>query len=185
MLHKKEEDKSRLPDLPYQEMDSPPNLSEQEDELDIEKHSLPTFPDTPTHNKFSEIAIKDAVSPEEHELPPLPDFPEHQDEQDDKFKTIEMKEWAPHPKLKEIKAEGISSSSPKSKDLFIKIDKFHSAKKALYSVRENLEEIESLLSKIRETKQREEQELNSWENEVTTAKSHIQKVTEDIFEKVD
>ena len=72
-----------------------------------------------------------------------------------------------------------------SKDVFIKIDKFYGAKKALNTANEQLEDIDVLLKKIRETKQKEEQELAAWEKELATIKSRIKDVSTSIFEKIE
>lgn len=73
----------------------------------------------------------------------------------------------------------------KNTDVFVKIDKFYSAKRALESVDHKLDEIEELLRKIREVKMREEQEIASWEKDVSMIKSRLKEVTSTIFEKVD
>ncbi|MEK6934202.1 MAG: hypothetical protein AABW75_04990 [Nanoarchaeota archaeon] len=73
----------------------------------------------------------------------------------------------------------------KNSDIFIKIEKFQSARRALQTSQDHLEQIESILKKIREIKLKEEQELASWEKDLSLAKSRIQEVTENIFEKVE
>src|SRR3989344_775480 len=72
----------------------------------------------------------------------------------------------------------------KNNDVFVKIDRFYSAKKSLEATESKLEEIDELLKKIRETKMREEQELAAWEKEIATIKSRIKEVTDTIFEKI-
>ena len=67
----------------------------------------------------------------------------------------------------------------------MKIDKFYSAKRALEAAASKIDDIDALLQKIRETKMREEQELTSWEKEITTIKARIKDVTDTIFEKVE
>lgn len=75
--------------------------------------------------------------------------------------------------------------SQKNSDIFIRIERFASAKRALEAANQKLDEIDSLLHKIRETKMREEQELASWEKDLATIKARIKEVTETIFEKGD
>jgi hypothetical protein len=69
--------------------------------------------------------------------------------------------------------------------VFIKIDRFFSAKKALSETKDQLDQIEDLLKKIREVKLREEQELARWEHELLSIKSRVREVTQNIFEKVE
>ncbi|MDP3881405.1 MAG: hypothetical protein Q8Q31_00820 [Nanoarchaeota archaeon] len=73
----------------------------------------------------------------------------------------------------------------KHSHVFVKIDKFFSAKKALDETKDQLNQIEDLLKKIRELKLREEQELANWESELLSAKARIREVTQNIFEKVE
>ncbi len=229
-----EKERNRLPDLPpargifddfglkrREDASTQPAFSKQvgKEEEDEESHALPAFPDTPSHNSFSEAAIKDAV--EEDELPELPELPEHSTnegglpelpELPEKkevpgsgggAKVVEMEEWVPeHPmgmsKMKH-KTEEYSGhiEVPRkedfvpvkreigSPDVFVKIDKFRSARKTFSEVKSKLSEIDDLIKKIRETKMREEQELNAWEKDVMQIKARVQDVSEDIFEKVE
>ncbi len=193
MFWNKKEDKNKLPDLPpINQPIIPPPL----EEIEIkEKNTLPSFPDSPHQTGFSQAAIKDAVSSEEEPISTIM-------EKNEKFKTIEMEEWTPpetalveqerekiNPqKMKifppSIPSQTASQASP-SQDIFVKIEKFRSVRKALYETREKLEEIDLLLQRIRETKMREEQELSAWEKEISSAKAQIQEITSTIFEKVE
>lgn len=78
-----------------------------------------------------------------------------------------------------------SSRATKNNDIFVKIEKFYSAKKALEATNNKLDEIDSVLHKIREIKMREEQELAAWEKDLATVKTRIKEVTDTIFEKVE
>lgn len=73
----------------------------------------------------------------------------------------------------------------KNSDIFVKLDKFYSARKALVDAQQKLGEIDALLRKIRETKMREEQELSAWDKELIDIKTKINDVALNLFEKVD
>jgi len=73
----------------------------------------------------------------------------------------------------------------KNSDVFVKIDKFHTARKSLTLAQQEIENVSDLLKKIRETKLREEQELSAWEKDIANAKSRVQEVSSNIFEKVE
>jgi len=209
---KKEE--GSLPDLPPVKTpfsvgeDTRQSVNEAE-----ETHSLPSFPDSPSHNSFSQAAIKDAVVDGGEKMPDIPEV-------DDNVKVVEMKEWNPITPPAEEEAPGNIPPLPKvtepgtnealelpedlrlgervlpplktaaapvssaGVDVFVKLDKFHSAKKTLSEVRGKLEDVDALIKKIREIKMKEEQEIASWERDLTFAKSRIQEITENIFEKV-
>jgi hypothetical protein len=91
MLFGKKEDKQKLPDLPpfKAQFKIDPGMNQQYEAESPETHSLPAFPDSPTYNKFSQAAIKDAVGTPEPELPPFPVV------QQTKPKAVEIKEWTP------------------------------------------------------------------------------------------
>lgn len=211
MFWNKKEDGSNLPELPpAKPFPHPLEDSDEDDEDDEEsneRHGLPSFPDSPLDKGFSQTAIKDAISQEENEEERV-NLPASSKQ----FKTVEIEEWSPHEETSRVTTAQIAKplalpkqdqpeqqrpafmqppmsapSRPPSKngDVFVKIDKFYSAKRALEAANVKLDEIESLLKKIREVKLREEQELTSWEKDVTTLKSRIKEVTETIFEKIE
>lgn len=171
MFWNKKEEKSNLPALPPMspEYNNFPQAISRNNSKESEENSLPSFPE-PMNHGFSQAAIKNAVSTEEigEELPA-------------ESKTVEVEEWTP----KNLPVEEAYSSpiAKKRHDVYVKIDKFQSGKNALDEATKKLEEIDELLSKIRETKMREEQELSSWEKELTAIKARIQNVSENIFEK--
>jgi len=212
--NKKEERK--LPELPPIQSPFTKELiqtstqeEEEEDFGSLEKHSLPSFPDSPIKKGFSQAAIKDAVSNPEEVQPNEPN--------QSSIKTIEMEvdeeaspsissksqksskasalKLGPPPEedKKESEAEEMESipmpsqgkKKPGSADIFVKIEKFHSAKKTLESAEHQIDLMDDLLKKIRETKLREEQELAAWEKEISSTKAKIQNVTETIFEKTE
>jgi len=70
-------------------------------------------------------------------------------------------------------------------DVFIKIDKFKSAKRSLEITKEKLVEVEDIIKKLRETTTKEEAHLNSWERELDTVRNKVREVSENIFEKVE
>lgn len=125
---------------------------------------------------------------EESKEPALPAFPESSGEDAElpelpsKFNIQKMREIE-EPPMRRTTFE--AAPQQKSEDVYVKIDRFHSARKALNSARNKLAEIDELMKKIRETKMREEQELSSWEKEIDVIKTKVEDVTKNIFEKVE
>lgn len=196
---KEKEDEKRLPDLPSprsamsnERIGLPP--FEGDEESDNERHVLPAFPDSPTHNRFSQAVIKDAVSHSEETT--------DSDEKKD-FKIVEMEEWKPslrdensvveperrmlefNEKMPMLEGTGGMKMREKHTDVFVRLDKFHSAKKSLVEIKNKLEEIDDMMRKIRETKLREEQELSAWERDILHTKARLEEITKDIFEKTE
>ena len=201
-----------LPDLPpmkftpgaQNKTTTPEHEEDDEEESDTDKHGLPSFPDSPMQRGFSQSAIKDAVT---HESTGDDSVGQPLQTTTAKIKTVEVDEWSqplpqppsmqsttevpfvPKREISQINESPLPSVRPprssKNADIFVKIDKFYSAKKALAATNDKLEEIDALLHKIRETKMREEQELSAWEKDLATVKTRIKEVTDTIFEKVE
>ena len=118
---------------------------------------------------------------EESEESNMPSFPEPTTNEEDE--ESELSE--PPATLRSFKAVEEDSRLAKSSDIYVKVDKFISARKALENAQQKVNEMQELLKVIRETKMREEQELAYWEKEMTSAKAQVQQVTENIFGKVE
>jgi hypothetical protein len=181
--------------------------NDDEDDEISDRHALPSFPDSPIKKGFSQTAIKDAINPpmdnEEEtanakspeyfkttEFTELPEKPI----QRQMPKPFPMQSIKPLPPIRQMQAQMPmpitqmpKPQKPENKrsDIFIKIDRFYSAKRALDSTKLKLNEIDDMLKKIREVKLREDQELVFWEKEVSSLKSRIKEITENIFEKVE
>ncbi|MEK6825930.1 MAG: hypothetical protein AABY00_04040 [Nanoarchaeota archaeon] len=220
MFWDKKEDK-HLPDLPLLKQGlqgknsfspSLPQMHHEDQEEDtspIEKHGLPSFPDSPLIKGFSQAAIKDAIiddSVKDSETVGFPNEPKS-------FKVVEVEEGVPlmsPPKFSQITKALSSQASAKDfaqqmpspntsreeqvfvpsssvsasrGEVFVKIDRFHSAKRALNTVQTQLESVDNLLKKIRETKMREEQEFSAWEKDMTQVRSKIEEITRNLFDK--
>ena len=80
------------------------------------------------------------------------------------------------------------SERPKVKEnepIFIRIDKFEESLKIFSRVKDKISDIEKLLNETKDLKNKEEEELSSWEEAVQKLKLQIEKVDEDIFSKVE
>jgi hypothetical protein len=212
MFWSKKEDEEGLPDLPIsprmtQGIKRGDDFGRLPFSSEEEIHSLPSFPDSPTDKGFSQSAIKDAVTTEE-ELPSLPEFGDEDIENlasVDRPQDSEMEEWRPRPLpeplewkpknlpvtrgSRHIKEEIVRPSldhvarNVPDKPIFIKLDKFKSARNSLEVVKQKVDEIEDLLKTIREVKRKEDSELSAWENEMESIKTRINHVTNELFEK--
>ncbi len=186
-LDKKEKD-SGLPDLPDRISLTPPSWEDYSSgEEKAEIHELPSFPDSPMKKGFSQSAIKDAINTEDIQEEALSDLPEFNEEsvekENPKFRLTEMEEW--NPKTETVASMRPAKSVSGSKPVFVRIDKFREARNSLEKIKQGLNEIEDLLSQVREVKAKEDQELLSWEKEMENVKARISNITTDIFERVE
>jgi hypothetical protein len=218
---KKKQKNQGLPDLPpnMREIPSirnynrqglePMHINNQENHFSKENeiHGLPSFPDSPMKQGFSQSAIKDAVDTPDIKSgnislpnisPPfkdndegIPDFTEHNEESN----TIELEEWKPQmPKYSESQIPTMKQTQrfpetqqplrtiSQNKPVFIKLEKFREAKESLDIIRTKLTEMDELLKIIKDLKAKESQEITEWEKEVEKVKARINYVNSNIFE---
>ena len=69
--------------------------------------------------------------------------------------------------------------------IFVKIDKFQTAKNSFEKIKEKVTDIESMLIQVRDLKSKEEQELSNWQQELQLIKTKIQTIDDSLFSKVD
>ncbi len=157
------------------------------EEEEKESRSLPSFPDSPFQKGFAQSAIKEAV--EDNRLPPVPksyvkDLPEIPGPPHiNHSKHSDFQVHLPPKNLHEEDEETFHEHH--HADVFIKIDKFKSAKRSLEITKEKLSEVEDIIKKLRETTTKEEAHLNNWEKELETVRNKVREVSENIFERVE
>jgi hypothetical protein len=128
------------------------------------------------------------------ELPSAPEFPELPSESE----SSELPSLSQLPRLPVISSFEKSDQRPinkpfaveigeerRSKPVFVKIDKYKDAMANFEMVKKKLQESSSLLDKIKETRAREEEELNQWSHELNTLKEKIAMIDKKIFSSLD
>jgi len=181
LFNKKKKVKKEIPLLP--DLPKLPELPKPDDE-EKQIHKLPSLPPNSLGTKFSHDTIKDAVAGEEEDELPADDFL-------DKDKMRMMQEPARKPLTEEI-GEGMSPlkrlESEREKNiiepLFIRIDRFEEALGIFNETKKKISEIDGVLGDIKKVKEKEENELKIWENEIASMKEQIEKVDKDIFSKI-
>ena len=185
LFNKKKEVKketSLLPDLP--KLPELPELPRADDE-ERQIHKLPSFPSNSLGTRFSRNTIKEAVAGEEEDELPADDFLD-----EDEMRM--MREPARKPLTEEIGEEmpsrlkKLESGREKSiiEPIFIRIDRFEEALKIFNETKKKISEIDRILEDVRKIKEKEENELKTWENETRYMKEQIEKVDKDIFSKI-
>lgn len=180
-----------LPELPKL-----PDFPGMDDEFqNAELPKLPSFPNNSIGNKFSQSTIKEAVAGEkEVDSEDADDFSSENDFDDEERmmqaplnenyeKTILPNKMKPQ--RREISENtSYSQMQKRAEPVFIRLDKFEESLKVFENAKKQISEIEHLLSEIKEVKQKEEDELNSWENRIQEIRKQIEKVDQDVFSKI-
>ncbi len=194
-----------LPELPR--LPSFPDGDNSEGELP----QLPSFPKNDLGEKFSQDTIKKAVngkreeekeisedefedqmnqeSPEEESVYGIPGKISRK-EVSEEFEEVGKRisgYASPGRKMDREIPAGFEEAGKKimdSEPVFVRIDKFEESRKIFEKTKEQIMDIEKALGKIKSIKQEEDQELESWQQEILSIKDKIGKIEKDIFSKV-
>lgn len=94
-------------------------------------------------------------------------------------RTLELPEQTiPRPRLPVLKQ--IKQEQP----VFVRIDKYQEAIRALSEIKAQLSQIESYLREVKSLKQKEETELSSWEQDLESIKSRLNNIDQSVFSKL-
>ena len=131
-----------------------------------------------TSNASELPELPSSTMPELPELPSLPstseeELPEQKEEMPRVRRTVELSEMG-----------NIKSQILRKEPVFIKIDKFQEVVKKLEEIKQKTGEIDGSLAKLRDIKNREEQELKSWEQEVRLIKEKIASIDNSFSNKL-
>ena len=184
--------KKKKPEMSYSipEMTKLPELPKIGDDLNI-LPQLPSYPSDSLDEKFSQDAIKEAVSGKE-------DGDKEVFESDDSFPEIRgriiqkplkyLTEEISTKKTKilpEIKNQSfIKTRTKESEPVFVRMDKFEESLETFEKTKKKLVEMEKFLSEIKMIREREESELQAWENEMQVIKKQFEKIDGDLFSKI-
>lgn len=198
LFRKKEvkEESEELPELP--EFPRLPELPEPKIRpYEREIKSLPSFPSSQFGKDLSQEAVKSALAPQEEReaLPMIPPKTQLLKER----RTLEISEQSLPPEMQgdlqpsildtrlppPVSAPQFSKFSKKTEPVYIRIDKFKSAITHFQEIQAKIYEIENLLKKIKEVKQKEDAELRDWEKELETVKARIDAIDKNIFSRLE
>lgn len=185
---------SDIPELP--KLPELPSIGEFNSEESLPQ--LPSFPNNSLGDKFSQDTIKKAVTGKK-EGEEVFDADEFADEEDlqmmqkplqrPRTKTYEDYEEEVPSKRKSYEMprnlQSFRGVTKKAEPVFIRLDKFEDAMHTFEKIKEQVSEIEHLLRDTKEIKAKEDEELSSWENEIQSIKSEIEKINQDIFSKIE
>lgn len=79
----------------------------------------------------------------------------------------------------------VRSSVKSTKPIYIRLDKFKAGLESFEDIKNKITEIEDLLVKIRDIKDKEEKELEEWEREIQVVKARIEQIDNDVFTNVE
>jgi len=179
---KEEKEKVRsLPDLP-----SFSNIPSFKNEYSRDISQLPSFPNNPLAEKFSQNTIKDAVTGKKEVKG---------EEEVDGFDENQMMPNSPsfaHVPDFPSPARGISvvqrrpmANMRREEPIFIRLDKFEESLNNFEEIKKQVNEIEKILEDTRMLKDKEIAEIESWEKEIKDVKTKIEKIDKELFSKID
>lgn len=180
-------EKEVIPSLP--ELPKLPELPRSNENEGIKKiHQLPSFPNNSLGQKFSQDTIKDAVTGKkednwgfgtnnfaEEEMQRIPKLPEEK---------IPKKTF---PIIKGIPKEfqNIPTRIRKVEPIFIRIDKFEESLKNLENIQNQIIEIEKMVQETKSIREKEEIEIEAWDNELKIIKTELENIDKNVFSKIE
>ena len=182
-LFKKKEKETETGSLNMEDLPELPELPELPDLDKFQK--LPSLPNSSLGKKFSQDTIKEAVTGEkEDEVFDEDEYEEGQMIQKPLRKPLAY-ELPAYGKRFPEEFEGAARVIRNAEKIFVRIDKFEESLETFEKAKEKLSEIERDLREIRVTKEKEQHELESWENEIKNIKDKIEKANRDLFSKIE
>lgn len=144
----------------------------------VEKTSLPELPsfqnvNVKSNDEVIKSAVQDSSGEKEVSVEELPqDFHFPTPEPEEK-KTLELVPSQPQ-------AQITKSAEP----IFVRIDKFHDAKKDFEEIKRKIKDIDSVLKRVKDIKAKEDSEITGWSDEIEKIKSRISEIDESFFNKL-
>jgi hypothetical protein len=180
---------SKLPELPQLPVlpELPENEYGEENDFSGKIPQLPRFSTDSLGQKFSQNTIKEAITGKKEERVFADEF-EDEKEETQMMQKPSMNFKYPIPKKITRDFEYDREISPRRREaesIFVRMDKFQEGLNSLENAKKQISEIEKLMKNIREIKQAEEKELESWERQIQIAKSQIDKVDKSVFSRLE
>ena len=145
----------------------------------------PSFPELPREEETSMPSLPSLPQlkplPQLPQLPQMSQFPSPPQSRVQPL-SISMPESMPSPRSMNMEIEERKVSSG---PVFVKIDKFKEAVTNFEVIKKKLQESSMLLEKIKETRAKEDEELNEWATELNTLKEKLLQIDKKIFSNID
>ncbi len=79
---------------------------------------------------------------------------------------------------------GSNGQMNKSDPFFVRIDKFNDAKKNLIEIERKMRDMENVLARFGETKQKEDAEIDSWKQDMKGIRSYLEEINDSVFSRL-
>jgi len=168
---KKEVKETAIPRMP--ELPKLPEFNYPEDYPIGKISPLPSLPNDPFTEKFSQDNIKKAITGKREVEEEADDFAiEEEMQMMQKPRIIESKNF--------VKEEKVKPLEP----LFIRIDKFEEGSESFENIKKQINEIEKFFNNLKKVKENEDNEIQSFEKEIKEIKEKLENIDKNIFSKI-
>jgi len=186
---KKKQEKKLKVNLSLPEIPSLPELPKIGEGFN-ELPKLPSYHSNSLGEKFSQTAIRDAVSREklgdDEVFGADESFPQEEMMRKPRRRlTKEISETGQMKDLPEMKSQRfVKERVRETRPVFVRMDKFEEGLEAFEKTKKKMFEIERFLAEIKRIREKEENELQEWTNEVQTIKKQFEKIDRDLFSRI-
>ncbi len=171
----------QLPELPELPQNEYPD--EEVGDFSGKIPQLPRFSNDSLGQRYSQNTIKQAITGKKEDKVFADEFDEEENQMMQK-PSMNLKYPVPKKITSNFHQEEFSRRR-ESEPIFVRMDKFQEGVNSLENAKKQIFEIEKLMKNIREIKEAEEKELESWERQIQIAKSQIDKVDKSIFSRLE
>lgn len=79
---------------------------------------------------------------------------------------------------------GTNGHMNKAEPFFVRMDKFNDAKRVLMEVERKMKDMEEVLARLGEAKQKEDEEIDSWKQNLKDVKGYLEDIHESVFNRL-
>lgn len=151
------------------------DISASDDRSDGIIPELPSFPaKSEMQERFNQQMIKSAVDDPsgEEDVPRIP------------YAIPQKRTFYEEPEEASVEKKVVPQQKPQKETIFVKIDKFNSAQKSIDEIKDKISEISKAIDEMRKVKNKELEELNSWDEEMKSINLKLSKIDKGIFGEV-
>jgi hypothetical protein len=118
--------------------------------------------------------------------PPAPSYPQQRPQAVGMRRPRRTLEVEDHDKYEKTFVKSTPGGAPprRAGPVFVRLDKFETTIQAFNEMKSKISQIENLLTKIKEVRDREDRELEEWEREIQAMKARIDSIDKNIFENI-
>jgi hypothetical protein len=170
--------KSRIPEPP--KLEAYPEAEYGRKDIEVEDYSPSDLPEFPEMGELPELPGEKTREEQEEQLDEATekiDYPNPRERKTKKFERLVSPEKHHIREIRENKGK-------EDKDIFIKLEKFKEILASIHVMDTRIKELEEVIRKLKDVKEKEDQLIGEWHQEIQELNEKVKIITEDLEEKI-